>query len=130
MIGIILKNWQYFVMMALALALAGMYAYSSALSSKINVLEAEKKTLKMELAVAQASVKTLRLAIDEQNASIEKLKAENQIRQSEYVKEITKARAKSASLKKQAEDILIKIQPANTSSCDAANLLINEEIAK
>jgi hypothetical protein len=125
---LLLGNWQLVAVIALLAAMAGTGIYIKILKGNIETCEAEKKTLVAELEVSQASVKGLQISITEQNTAIEKLKSDADAREKAAATEIAKAKATSAGLKKQADDLLKRTIPQNTTACDAANQLFNEEI--
>jgi len=115
-----------YVIIGIILAAAG--AYFAILRHQVSACEAEKGILVAELAISQASVKSLQGAINEQNAAIDKLKTDSDVREKAGQVEIAKAKVKADNFKKQAADILKKVAPQNITKCDAANLLINEEL--
>jgi predicted nucleic acid-binding Zn-ribbon protein len=117
-----------YVLMGIAIAVLGAYIFF--LRSNLQTCEAEKKTLEAELAVSQASVKGLQLAITEQNSAIEKMKTDADTREKSHQQEITKAKVKADGFRKQAADLLKRTIPQNVSRCDAANIIINEELQR
>ena len=127
-LSLLLKNWQLVVIGVLLLALAGAGVYTKLLKSNIAELEAEKASLVVKLEVSNASIAALQKSIDEQNAAVQKFKEAADAREKANRNEIVKAKVESANQKQRAEDILKRVIPANTTACDAANQLFNEEI--
>lgn len=127
-IGLILNNWQLVVIGLLLVALAGSGVYVKMLKSDIIALEAEKASLIVKLEVSNASIAALQKSIDEQNAAVEKFKADADAREKANRNEIVKAKVESANQKKRADDLMTRVIPQNTTACDAANQLFNEEI--
>jgi hypothetical protein len=127
-IGMLLKNWQLVVMGLLLVALAGSGIYVKVLKSNIVALEAENASLVVKLEVSNASIAVLQKSINEQNTAVRKFKEAADAREKASRNEIVKAKVESANQKQRAEDILKRVIPANTTACDAANQLFNEEI--
>jgi hypothetical protein len=69
-------------------------------------------------------------AVEEQNLAVQALKNEADEREKAHSTAIANARAKSDTFKKQADALLKRAVPQNTTVCDAANQLINEELKK
>ena len=128
LIGLILQNWQLVVIGVLLAALAGSGVYIKVIKSEVATVQAKADTLKGELEVSQASVKGLQQAIVDQNTAIDKMKADADARTAAHQAEVVKAKAVSATYKKQAEDLMKAQAPQNKPKCDAANDLINQEI--
>ena len=128
MVGLLLRNWQLIVIGLLLLTLAGTGAYVKMLKSNIAALEAEKASLVVKLEVSNASIAALQKSINEQNAAVQKFKEAADAREKANRNEIAKAKVESLTQKQRAEDILKRVIPANTTACDAANQLFNEEI--
>jgi len=127
-VGLLLKNWQLVVIGLLLLTLAGTGVYVKMLKSNIAALEAEKASLVVKLEVSNASIAALQKSINEQNAAVQKFKEAADAREKANRNEIAKAKVESLTQKQRAEDILKRVIPANTTACDAANQLFNEEI--
>jgi hypothetical protein len=127
-IGFLLKNWQLVVIGLLLVALAGSGVYVKMLKSDIVALEAEKASLVVKLEVSNASIAALQKSIDEQNAAVQKFKEAADAREKANRNEIVKAKVESANQKKRADDLMTRVIPQNTTACDAANQLFNEEI--
>jgi len=127
-IGLLLKNWQLAVIGLLLVALAGSGVYVKMLKSNIVALEAEKASLVVKLEVSNASIAALQKSIDEQNAAVQKFKEAADAREKANRNEIVKAKVESANQKKRADDLMTRVIPQNTTACDAANQLFNEEI--
>lgn len=127
-LGLLLKNWQLVVIGLLLSALAGTGVYVKMLKSDIVALEAEKASLVLKLEVSNASIAALQKSIDEQNTAVQKFKDAADARERANRNEIVKAKVESANQKQRAEDILKRVIPANTTACDAANQLFDEEI--
>ena len=127
-IGFLLKNWQLVVIGLLLVALAGSGVYVKMLKSDIVALEAEKASLVVKLEVSNASIAALQKSIDEQNAAVQKFKEAADAREKANRNEIVKAKVESANQKKRADDLMARVIPQNTTACDAANQLFNEEI--
>jgi len=127
-IGFLLKNWQLVVIGLLLVALAGSGVYVKMLKSNIVALEAEKASLVVKLEVSNASIAALQKSIDEQNAAVQKFKEAADAREKANRNEIVKAKVESANQKKRADDLMTRVIPQNTTACDAANQLFNEEI--
>lgn len=115
-----------YVIIGAVVVVAGIYI--KILKVEISSCEAEKKNLVAELAISQASVKSLQAAINDQNAAVDKLKTDSDNREKAGAVEIAKAKVTADGFKKQADTLLRRVVPQNTSMCDAANQLINEEI--
>jgi hypothetical protein len=98
------------------------------LKSDIVALEAEKASLVVKLEVSNASIAALQKSINEQNAAVEKFKADADAREKANRNEIVKAKVESANQKKRADDLMGRVIPKDTTACDAANQLFNEEI--
>lgn len=124
----LIKYWQFVVIGLLLVALAGSGVYVKILKSDIVALEAEKTSLVTKLEVSNASIAALQKSIDEQNAAVQKFKEAADAREKANRNAIIKAKTESANLKKHADDLMRRVIPQNTTSCDAANLLFNEEI--
>lgn len=127
-IGLLLKNWQLVVIGLLLLTLAGTGVYVKMLKSDIVALEAEKASLVTKLEVSNASIAALQKSIDEQNTAVQKFKEAADVREKANRNEIVKAKTESANQKKRADDLMGRVIPQNTTACDAANQLFNEEI--
>ena len=127
-IGLLLKNWQLIVIGLLLVALAGSGIYVKMLKSDIVALEAEKASLVVKLEVSNASIAALQKSIDEQNAEVQKFKDAADVREKANRGEIAKAKVESAKQKKRADDIMGRVIPPDTTTCDAANQLLNEYI--
>ena len=127
-VGLLLKNWQLVVIGLLLLTLAGTGVYVKMLKSNIAALEAEKASLVVKLEVSNASIAALQKSINEQNAAVQKFKEAADAREKANRNEIAKAKVESLTQKQRAEDILKRVIPENTTACDAANQLFNEEI--
>ena len=112
----------------LLVALAGSGIYVKVLKSNIVALEAENASLVVKLEVSNASIAVLQKSINEQNTAVRKFKEAADAREKASRNEIVKAKVESANQKQRAEDILKRVIPANTTACDAANQLFNEEI--
>ena len=128
MVGLLLRNWQLIVIGLLLLTLAGTGVYVKMLKSNIVALEAEKASLVVKLEVSNASIAALQKSINEQNAAVQKFKEAADAREKANRNEIAKAKVESLTQKQRAEDILKRVIPENTTACDAANQLFNEEI--
>lgn len=128
MIGLLLQNWQLVVIGLLLVALAGSGIYVKMLKSDIVALEAEKASLVVKLEVSNASIVALQKSIDEQNTAVQKFKSDADAREKASRNEIVKAKVESANQKKRADDLMTRVIPQNTTACDAANQLFNEEI--
>jgi hypothetical protein len=128
MISILLQNWKLVLIGALLLVLAGSGLYVSHLKGNIDTLVAEKEALDIKLQVSNASIAALQAAINEQNAAVEKFKADAELRSKAAQDRIAKARIESANQKKKATDIMGRAIPKDSTACDAANQLFNEEI--
>jgi hypothetical protein len=122
------KYWQLLAVSALALALAASGAYITLLKSEKAALFAEKESLALALQVSTDSVTRLQASIDEQNLAVKKLKEYADNREKSYLSEIAKAKATADAAKDKAAGILGRVVPQGVTSCDAANLLFNEEI--
>lgn len=129
MVGLLLKNWQLVVIALLLASLAATGVYVKFLKSNIIALEAEAASLTVKLQVSNASIATLQKSIDEQNTAVQKFKEAADARAQVNLAEILKAKAESANQKKRADSIMVRVIPQNTSACDAANQLFNEEIS-
>jgi hypothetical protein len=127
-IGLLLKNWQLVVIGLLLVTLAGSGVYVKILKSDIVALEAEKASLVTKLEVSNASIAALQKSINEQNAAVQAFKEAADAREKASRNEIIKAKTESANLKKYADDLMSRVIPQNVTACDAANLLINEEL--
>lgn len=127
-IGLLLKNWQLVLIGLLLVALAGAGVYVKILKGNIVALEAEKASLVVKLEVSNASIVALQKSIDEQNAAVQKFKEAADTREKANRNEIVKAKVESANQKKRADDLMGRVIPQNTTACDAANQLFNEEI--
>jgi hypothetical protein len=127
-VGLLLKNWQLVVIGLLLAALAGSSIYVKMLKNDIVALEAEKASLVVKLEVSNASIAALQKSIDEQNAAVQKFKEAADEREKANRKEIVKAKVESANQKKRADDLMGRVIPKDTTACDAANQLFNEEI--
>jgi hypothetical protein len=127
-VGFLLKNWQLVVIGLLLAALAGSGVYVKLLKSDIAALEAEKSSLVVKLEVSNSSIAALQKSIDEQNLAVQKFKEAADAREKANRDEIVKAKVESANQKKRAEDLMTRVIPQNTTACDAANQLFNEEI--
>lgn len=127
-IGLILNNWQLVIIGLLLVALAGSGVYVKMLKSDIVALEAEKASLVVKLEVSNASIAALQKSIDEQNVAVQKFKEAADAREKASRDAVIKAKTESANLKRYADDIMNRVIPQNTTSCDAANQLFNEEI--
>ncbi len=124
-----LFNHKSLVIIAImALALAGTGIQIKFLKNQKAELVAEKEQLKTLLAVSQANVKQLQSDIQSQNEKVEKFKKDADERQAANQVLVKKASDQAAIIKKKSDDLLKRQPPANMSSCDAANALINEEI--
>lgn len=118
----LLTQWKLILIGILVAGMLASFAY-------IRLLQERNQVMQQKLEIAETSIKSLRFSIDEQNRAVEKLKAEADERMSRYLKEIAAAKTASNAYKKQAADILRRTAAQNVSKCDAANQLINEEIA-
>jgi len=127
-IAMLLKNWQFVVIGLLSAALAGSGIYIKVLKSDVTALNAEKSSLIVKLEVSTSSITALQSAIGEQNAAVEKFKAEADAREKANRNEAIKAKVESANQKKRADDLMARVIPQNTTACNAANQLFNEEI--
>ena len=127
-IGLILNNWQLVVIGLLLVALAGSGVYVKILKSDIVALEAEKASLVVKLEVSNASIAALQKSIDEQNAAVQVFKEAADAREKASRGEIAKAKVESLTQKKRADDLMGRVIPKDTTACDAANQLFNEEI--
>lgn len=127
-IGLLLKNWQLVVIGLLLAALAGSGVYVKMLKSNIVALEAEKASLVVKLEVSNASIAALQKSIDEQNLAVQKFKEAADTREKANRNEIVKAKVESANQKKRADDLMTRVIPKDTTACEAANQLFNEEI--
>jgi hypothetical protein len=124
-----LNNKTYIVIALLGLVIAGQTVYITVLRSQKDTLVAEKQVLQISLDASQASLLQLKNDIVAQNAAIEKLKTESDARLAKNAVEVKKAQAVAQSYKRQAEDLLNRPPPQDMSKCDAAEALINEELA-
>lgn len=128
LIEFLLKNKMFVLVVVLLLACAGEYIYISLLTSKQDVLLAEKQTLTVQLEESQGNLKQLQFNIQAQNNAIDQLKKDAEIHSAKSAAEIKTAQAVAETHKLHAEELLKKIAPQDMSKCDAANLIINEEI--
>jgi len=127
-VGFLLKNWQLVVIGLLLAALAGSGVYVKLLKRDIAALEAEKSSLVVKLEVSNTSIAALQKSINEQNLAVQKFKEAADAREKANRDEIVKAKVESANQKKRAEDLMMRVIPQNTTACDAANQLFDEEI--
>jgi len=128
-IAAFLLNHKSLVIIAiLAIALAGTGIQIKILKSEKAELVAEKERIKTLLDESQANIKQLKNDIQFQNEQVEKFKKDADERQAANQVLVKKAADQAALLKKKGDDLLKRQPPANMSSCDAANALINEVI--
>jgi hypothetical protein len=128
-LSFILRNKGLVVSLLLMAALGGCYIYIDMLKNDAARLVAEKNMAITELQASQASLKGLQSALGEQNAAVSKLKDDAEARAAAGQVEINNAKVTSELYKRKASD-LMKVKPdPKLSRCDAANALINSEIA-
>jgi hypothetical protein len=128
-ISILLNNKSLVAILLLAALLGGGYIYIGVLKSDVEKTIAEKNVVIAELQASQAALKGLQSAVNEQNTAVEKLKNDAEARVAAGQAEITQAKVTSELYKRKASD-LMKVKPdPKLSRCDAANALINSEIA-
>lgn len=125
---LIIKHWQIVVMGFLLAILAGSGVYIQSLKTGNSKLISDKILLANQLADSQANIKQLMNNIDAQNAAVDKLKSDADARLAAHEIDIKKAKTEAANYKKQAQDLLNRPMPPNTSICTAADQLINEEL--
>ena len=114
------------IILIVVIAGLGFYAYN--LGSAKALLVAQKAAIAITLTESQANLKQLRNDINFQNDQIEKFKADAVLREASYAADIAKAKTTADKYKKQAEELLNRPKPQNTTNCDAANALILEEL--
>jgi peptidoglycan hydrolase CwlO-like protein len=125
----VLLNNKSLIAVALLLAvIAGEYAYITLLKSEKDTLVAEKAQLQTLLEVSQANLKQLQSDIHAQNDAIGHLKKEGDARVAKGAVEVKKAQDTAAEYRRRSDDLLGRIVPQNVAKCDAANMLINEEL--
>jgi predicted nucleic acid-binding Zn-ribbon protein len=127
-IELVLKYKVYIIMALMAITIGGQQVYISLLGSQKATLVAEKNTLKLALDESQSNLRQLKNDIQAQNDAVQALKADSDARLAKNAEEVKKAQKVAGDYKKQAEELLKRRPPENISKCDAANLLINEEI--
>ena len=127
-LSFLIENKTFLVIIAAIGIIVAQYAYISTLRSKNETLIAEKETLSTKLVESQANLKQLQNDIKTQNDAIDKLKKDSDIRAAKNAVEVKAAQEKANIHKSHAEELLKRIAPQDMSKCDAANLIINEEI--
>jgi hypothetical protein len=128
-LSFVLRNKGLVVSLLLMAALGGCYFYIEMLKNYAARMVAEKNVVIAELQASQAALKGLQSAVNEQNTAVEKLKNDAEARVAAGQAEITQAKVTSELYKRKASD-LMKVKPdPKLSRCDAANALINSEIA-
>lgn len=123
--------WQYkslIVISLLALALAVSGAYISLLKKEKLAADAYGTAIKAQLDVSQASVVTLEGSIKGQNEKINVFEHDAEIRLATNTDLLKKAKVSADLINKQADDILSRKQPKDTTACLAALDIINGEI--
>jgi hypothetical protein len=126
--AILLKNKTLVMIIILCVILAAQTAYIAVLKSQKTVLVTQKESLKTLLDVSQSNVAQLTEDIKYQNAEVDKLKLAGETRLKLHEAEVKTAETTAAAHKKAAADLLKSTSPQNMSKCDAANLLINQEL--
>jgi hypothetical protein len=124
----LLSNKTLVIALILIAIIGGESFYIKIQKSHIATLQVEKKNLSDELAISVASVKSLQQAVSDQNIAIDKLKSDADARFIAHQEELAKAKTLATNYKNQAAELLKRKIPQNTTQCDAANQLINEEI--
>jgi len=127
-LAFILNNKTLVVALILIAIIGGESVYIKIQKQELATLQLEKKNLSDELAISVASVKSLQQAVTDQNTAIDKLKSDSDARQAAHMEELSKAKTLATNYKNQAAELLRRQVPQNTTQCDAANQLINEEI--
>jgi len=121
-------NWQLILIAILLFLLVSSGVYIKLLISQKETLEAEKVTLSTQLTASQANVLQLKNDIGAQNDAIAKLKSDADAWVKSHETEVKKAQTLAANYKKRADDLLKVQVPQNVSKCDAATMLIREEL--
>lgn len=127
-IALLLKNKTLVIIGLLLVALAGSVFYIKQLTGENNTLVAQNTNLSNLLESSQGTVKQLQNDISTQNQAVEDLKTAADARKKESEVLVKKAQDSAAAYKKRADDLLKRVVPQTVSRCDAANLLIDEEI--
>ena len=116
-----------FILILVAI-IGGEYFYITTLQNKQIAITAEKDKVSAMLVDSQANIQQLQSNISTQNSAILALKTEADARVAQHAIEIKKAQDLAISYQAKAAAILALQQPQNTTSCDAANELITQEI--
>jgi Tfp pilus assembly protein PilN len=124
----LLANWKLVIIAVLVAFFASTVVYMRTLKSNIAVLEAEKTSLVVKLEVSNASIAALQSVITEQNLAVEKFKEDAETRAKAAQGRIAKAKIESSNQQKKAATIMNRAIPKDSTACDAANHLFNEEI--
>jgi Tfp pilus assembly major pilin PilA len=127
-LSFLLNNKSLIAIALLLAAIAGEYVYITVLKAEKATLVAEKAQIKTMLDESQANLKQLQNDIQAQNDAIDKLKKDGDARVAKGAVEVKKAQDTAAEYKRRADELLGRKPPQNVQKCDAANLLINEEI--
>lgn len=122
------NNKNLIILLLLLGVIAGQYFYISNLNLNIDILKTKKEQIQTLLDVSQANIAQLQNEIKTQNIAIDQFKKDAEIRQAKNAAEVKSAQAIAETHKLHAEELLKKIAPQDMSKCDAANLIINEEI--
>jgi len=129
LLSIIVKNKNLFLFIVALSILGAGIGYTLHLKKNIQQLEDEKIVLMTELRVSQSSVAALQKAIDEQNVAVGKLKKDSDQLLQAGKKEVAAAKKEADKYRKLANELAGATHPANISTCDAANALINSVIS-
>lgn len=124
----ILQNLRSFLLLFIAVIFAGLISYIVILTSKNNALVSENLLIKSKLEISNVSIGHLTDAVSAQNSAIETFRSASAEKERLNKIEVNKALAVSEVHKTRAEELLKSMIPQNISRCDAANLIINEEI--
>ncbi len=124
----LLNNKNLVIGLILVTALAGGYGYIRILKSENATVVAEKAMLTIQLTESQANLTQLQNDITAQNTAIDVLKQNGDARVAKGAADVKKAQDEAKTYKQLADDLLNRKPPQNVPKCDAANLLINEEI--
>ena len=124
----LLNNKSLVVGLILIAMLAAAMAYIRVLKSEQTALVTEADKITAMLAESQSNVAQLQNNIRAQNTAIDKLKTEGIARVAKHAAEVAQSQATATIYKQQANNLLVRLSSTTMSTCDAANLLINEEL--